>query len=167
MSELRCGMRVKSFWTHCRIVLPGSHKSKFDRPSYLFDAWSRESGATNLSGSEDWSKIAALAPSAGAHDCTVHEMVANITASAGDVLLLPEATVHGVLPWRARGRRRRIFSMRYHIQHGELRSYREKRGYRCTADFPVRLTCADACWCMRVKFLLYRNGCSSTFRLKR
>ena len=75
---------------------------------------------------------------AGALDCGVHDLVANLTPEAGDVLILPEATTHGVLPWRAPpGRRRRIFSMRFHIQHGELRPYREQKGVVCAADFPA------------------------------
>ena len=50
---------------------------------------------------------------------------------------MPEATCHGVLPWRAPpGQRRRIFSLRYHIQHGELRPYREKKGIVTVNDFP-------------------------------
>ena len=32
---------------------------------------------------------------------------------AGDMLLMPEATLHGVMPWTAAGRRRRTFILRY------------------------------------------------------
>lgn len=50
---------------------------------------------------------------------------------------MPEATCHGVLPWRAPpGRRRRILSLRFHIQHGELRPYRERKGIVTSHDFP-------------------------------
>ena len=62
---------------------------------------------------------------------------------------MPEATCHGVLPWRAPvGQRRRIFSLRFHIQHGELRPYRERKGVRTRHDFPewqqVRARCLSA-----------------------
>ena len=34
------------------------------------------------------------------------------------------------------GQRRRIFSMRFHIQHGELRPYRARKGVVGIEDFP-------------------------------
>lgn len=50
---------------------------------------------------------------------------------------MPEATCHGVLPWRApANQRRRILSLRFHIQHGELRPYRVKKGIVNMQDFP-------------------------------
>lgn len=50
---------------------------------------------------------------------------------------MPEATCHGVLPWRApANQRRRILSLRFHIQHGELRPYRAKKGIVGIQDFP-------------------------------
>ena len=61
---------------------------------------------------------------------------------------MPEATCHGVLPWRApAGQRRRIFSLRFHIQHGELRQYRENKGIFCGQDFPEwQQVCSRMLW---------------------
>ena len=73
------------------LVVPGSHKSQFDRPPQLF--------------------------SQGRIEEEVPPGVINITPAAGDVVLMPEALTHGVLPWKAAGRQRRVLTLRYRPHH--------------------------------------------------
>tara|TARA_Y100000588_G_scaffold238832_1_gene252539 strand:+ start:3405 stop:4208 length:804 start_codon:yes stop_codon:yes gene_type:complete len=73
------------------LVLPGSHKSLFDRPRDLFSDGLIEKD-----------------PPPG---------VVNITPSAGDVLIMPECVTHGVLPWNAADRQRRVLTLRYRPHH--------------------------------------------------
>lgn len=119
------------------IILPGSHKSKFTRPPHLFGDWSRDKQPDPATDSKiDWGAVPDGPPTAGASPgIGLHKtLVANITPQAGDILIMPEATCHGVLPWRApAGQRRRILSLRFHIQHGELWPYRQRKGVRCAA----------------------------------
>ena len=122
------------------IVLPGSHKSKFNRPGHLFgpfgiDAYKRQQEEKQKNGGSAWGGVPAVAPAVDASpELGVHPLVANLTPQAGDILIMPEATTHGVLPWRGAGRRR-IFSLRFRVQHG-LREYRAKKGQLKIADFP-------------------------------
>jgi hypothetical protein len=43
--------------------------------------------------------------------------VVHITPQAGDYVILPEATVHGVLSWRATHRQRRVLVLRFQPQN--------------------------------------------------
>ena len=121
------------------VVLPGSHKSKFNRPAHLFGRFGldahRQSQQSRDTGN-GWQAIPSSPPAVGASpELGVHSLVANLTPEAGDILIMPEATCHGVLPWRGLGRRR-IFSLRFHAQHGDLRDYRAKKGVQAVGDFP-------------------------------
>ena len=58
------------------LVVPGSHKSEFDRPLQLFNQ--------------------------GRIEEEVPLGVVNITPAAGDVVIMPECVTHGVLPWESR-----------------------------------------------------------------
>ncbi len=73
------------------LVLPGSHKSQFDRPPQLF--------------------------SQGRIEGEVPLGVINITPSAGDVVIIPECLTHGVLPWKPVDRQRRVLTLRYRPHH--------------------------------------------------
>jgi len=73
------------------LVLPGSHKSQFDRPPQLF--------------------------SQGRIEGEVPLGVINITPSAGDVVIIPECLTHGVLPWKPVDRQRRVLTLHYRPHH--------------------------------------------------
>ncbi len=73
------------------LVLPGSHKSQFDRPRQLF--------------------------SQGLIEGEVPPGVLNITPAAGDVVVMPECVTHGVLPWKPADRQRRVLTLRYRPHH--------------------------------------------------
>ena len=73
------------------LVLPGSHKSQFDRPPQLF--------------------------SQGRIEGEVPLGVINITPLAGDVVIIPECLTHGVLPWKPVDRQRRVLTLRYRPHH--------------------------------------------------
>ena len=75
------------------IVLPGSHKSEFQRPDGLF-----------LSDLEDPNPV-------------LHSAIKNITPRAGDVVILSELTTHGVLIWKPKDRDRRFLILRYKTQY--------------------------------------------------
>lgn len=72
------------------VVLPGSHKSLFDRPRNLFYQ----------------DRIEGEIPAG----------VVNITPAAGDVVVMPECLTHGTLPWKS-DRRRRVLTLRYRPHH--------------------------------------------------
>ena len=75
------------------LVVPGSHKSNFERPRTLFD-----DGMV-----EDWQDLP--------------EGVVNVTPRAGDVVIMSESVTHGALPWRATDRLRMYLVLRYHPQY--------------------------------------------------
>jgi hypothetical protein len=79
------------------VVLSGSHRSSFARNPHptLFQCpeWAKSPGT--------------CAPPPG---------VVHITPEAGDYVIMPEATVHGVLRWRAAAKRRRVLVLRYQPQ---------------------------------------------------
>eukprot|EP01052_Picozoa_sp_SAG31_P041992 SAG31_NODE_6530_length_1986_cov_2.842077_1_plen_321_part_00 len=80
------------------VILCGSHKSQF----------SRKAQSPTLFQSPEWTKLPGqIAPPPG---------VAHITPSAGDYVIMPEATVHGVLRWRAATKRRRVLVLRFQPQ---------------------------------------------------
>jgi len=73
------------------VVLPGSHKSEFDRPKTLHDG--------------------------GVLGDTAPQYALNITPKAGDVVILTELTTHGTLRWQARDRKRCTMILRYGPQY--------------------------------------------------
>lgn len=80
------------------LVVPGTHKTVFDRPAHLFNNGVIEDPEN-------------LPPG-----------VVNITPKAGDVVIISELLTHGALPWRPKDRCRCILVLRYRPQHrGESR----------------------------------------------
>lgn len=79
------------------IVLPGSHKCHFGKPSDMFyqDTYDNEG------------YIADFVPT-GVH---------NVAARAGDVVVISERLIHGALSWKPKDRDRRFMIMRYNVQH--------------------------------------------------
>lgn len=73
-------------------ILVGSHKTNFSRQRDLFS----------------WDGYPHSPPPPG---------VVHITPQAGDYVILPEATVHGVLSWRTTHRQRRVLVLRFQPQH--------------------------------------------------
>ena len=80
------------------LLLPGSHKINFDRPESLFNEG-------EISSADE------LPPG-----------VINVRPRAGDVLVMPEAMTHGILPWTPTDRIRRILVFRYRPQHKDTKS---------------------------------------------
>ena len=75
------------------LVIPGSHKSMFDRPGHLF-----QNGLIE--------------------NCDhIPEGVVNITPKAGDIVVMNELVTHGTLPWTPKDRMRMILVLRYHPQY--------------------------------------------------
>lgn len=97
-------------------VFPGSHKSDIVRPGWLFGslgqdrraaAEAADSGA-QLQGSEEaWLSWGGRIP----------EGSIKPTFRAGDILIMPEATLHCVKPWATEGRPRRALMLRHGLQH--------------------------------------------------
>ena len=83
------------------VVLPGSHKSDFERPHGIF-----------FQDVED-----AAYP--------LHPALVNVLPSAGDVIILSELTTHGVLIWKPTDRDRRFLILRYKTQY-----FQDERGSR-------------------------------------
>ena len=81
------------------VLLPGSHKSNFERPANLFF------------------------PDPGTTDPPFHPALVNITPKAGDVVVLSELTTHGVLVWKPTDRDRRFLILRYKTQY-----FQDQRG---------------------------------------
>ena len=80
------------------IILPGSHKSEFERPEGLFYPGSRTpEGGYN--------------PDYKSFD--VPPGVLNVTPKAGDVVMISEMVTHGALSWRPEDRDRRFLTLRY------------------------------------------------------
>ncbi len=75
------------------VVVPGSHKSEFQRPEGLF-----------FLDLED-------------PNPKLHPALENITPQAGDVIVLSELTTHGVLIWKPKDRDRRFLLLRYKTQY--------------------------------------------------
>lgn len=73
------------------VVLPGSHKSSFERPASMFHN--------------------------GKPDEDIPAGVVNITPAAGDVVIFSELLSHGVRTWRCPDRERRMINFRYKTQH--------------------------------------------------
>ena len=88
--QIRCGMVVLQYQlTNVEegdgglCVIPGSHKSNFSCPQEI-RKWEQD-----------------------------HEIVYNIPAKAGDMVIFNEATLHGTLPWQCKDRQRRSLLIRY------------------------------------------------------
>ena len=79
------------------LVVPGSHKSAFNRPTELFNNGVIESLET------------------------LPEGVVNVTPKAGDFVVMNEALTHGALPWRPRDRMRMMLVLRYSLQYRSIR----------------------------------------------
>ena len=94
------------------LVVPGSHKSMFERPPELFDSGTIET-------------LDALP-----------EGVVNITPRAGDMVVMNELVTHGVLPWTPRGRERvrMILVLRYVPQYQRNRDLPEAIQRRLAPD---------------------------------
>ena len=87
------------------LVVPGTHKTLFDRPEHLFNNGKIEDADDIPPG------------------------VLNITPKAGDVVIISELLTHGALPWKPKDRYRCILTLRYRPQHrGESRVSEEVRG---------------------------------------
>lgn len=71
------------------VVIPGSHKAEYERPTDLF------------------------APESETSDPEPHPALLNLTPRAGDVVIITELLTHGVLVWKPTGRDRRFLMMRY------------------------------------------------------
>ena len=83
------------------VVIPGSHKSEFERPEGLFFA------------------------DVESPDPEVHPAVVNITPKAGDAVIITEMLTHGVLVWKPKDRDRRFLILRYKTQY-----FQDERGRR-------------------------------------
>ena len=83
------------------IVLPGSHKSNFDRPRTLFADVVDGHGRAHP----------------GAVTGELPPAVVNVTPKAGDMVVMPESVTHGILPWKPKDRIRRILQLRFRPQH--------------------------------------------------
>ena len=88
--QIRCGMVVLQYQlTDVEegdgglCVIPGSHKSNFSCPQEI-RKWEQD-----------------------------HEIVYNIPAKAGDMVIFNEATLHGTLPWQRKDRQRRSLLIQY------------------------------------------------------
>ena len=81
------------------VVIPGSHKSDFLRPTDLFVT--------------DDDTL----------DPAPHPAVTNITPRAGDVVIISELLTHGALVWQPKDRERRFLIMRYMPQYTAYASF--------------------------------------------
>ena len=88
-------------------VLPGSHKSAYDRPEHLFGPHGGARGADVYSDPARHELSQQL----------IEDGMRLLRPQAGDAVLMSEATVHTALPWRPTDRRRRTLVLRYQPQH--------------------------------------------------
>ena len=75
------------------IVIPGSHKSEFERPDEL------------------------LNPGSDGIDPEPDPVFTNLTPKAGDFLCISELLTHGVLRWKPKDRSRQFLILRYRPQY--------------------------------------------------
>lgn len=83
------------------VVLPGSHKSRFERPDKLFF------------------------PNPDDTDAELHPALVNVTPKAGDAVIITEMLTHGVLVWKPKDRDRRFLILRYKPHY-----FQDDRGIR-------------------------------------
>jgi hypothetical protein len=105
------------------LVLPGSHKSNFERPHELYGAYGEaerrkfrqdQYPATGNFGEFTGAKWHDLFGFDGTLDDEATEMgMRALTPKAGDVLIMPEALTHGVLPWLPTDRARHAMLVRF------------------------------------------------------
>ena len=91
------------------VVLPGSHKAGFQRPAGLFF------------------------PDVENPPDELHPALVNVTARAGDAIVMSELLTHGVLIWKPHERYRRFLILRYKTQF-----FQDNRGNR--NPFPPEVT---------------------------
>ena len=84
------------------IVLPGSHKSEFERPQISYTH--TEPDGIFFQDPEDPNQ-------------RLHPALVNVTPKAGDVVILSELLVHGVQIWKPTDRDRRFLILRYKTQY--------------------------------------------------
>lgn len=116
------------------LVLPGSHKSAFERPHDLFGQfgeahrrlWREDQyPATAKFGRHTgarWRDVFSFDGSLPEED--VEHGLRALAPAAGDVLIMPEALTHGVLPWRPLDRARHTLLMRFAAADGSSGSGR-------------------------------------------
>ena len=92
------------------VVVPGSHKSLFERPPELFNNGVLETLEQLPAGVE------------------------NITPRAGDMVVMNELVTHGALPWTPRDRRRLILVLRYMPQYSRAADIPEAVQRRLTPE---------------------------------
>ena len=92
------------------LVVPGSHKSMFERPAEMFN-----NGVVET--------LDQLPPG-----------VENITPRAGDMLVMNELVTHGALPWTPRDRQRMILVLRYMPQYSRAPEIPEAVQRRLTRE---------------------------------
>ena len=92
------------------LVVPGSHKSMFERPPELFNNGVVETLEQLPAGVE------------------------NITPRAGDMVVMNELVTHGALPWTPRDRMRMILVLRYMPQYSRGADFPEAVQRRLTPD---------------------------------
>lgn len=100
---------------------PRSHKNNFVRPPELYGnygmgsrARQRSQGAGAAANGED-SK--SERPTGLPTSSMKRQGMMQLTAKAGTIVLMPEATTHGVLPWYPKDRARWVIGLRYQSQH--------------------------------------------------
>eukprot|EP01043_Picozoa_sp_COSAG02_P010894 COSAG02_NODE_393_length_23190_cov_56.721926_12_plen_370_part_00 len=110
-------------------LLPGSHKSPLPRPETLFGSIGqtgsqvagRDFGSNHViahdAAWDDSSRAHKLIPGKRPIGGKIPEGCVKPEMSAGDILIMPEATLHCVIPWRAEGRMRRALMLRHDLQH--------------------------------------------------
>ena len=111
-------------------LLPGSHKSPLARPETLFGSIGQTGSKVagrNFGGNsviahdaawDDSPEARDLIPGTRPVDMQIPEGCIKPEFKAGDILILPEATLHCVVPWRAEdGRTRRALMLRHDFQH--------------------------------------------------
>ena len=119
------------------LFLPGSHRSQFSRPRTLFGPFGRHEEEW---AAKDWSRSRGSSPESRSplwHD--VPEGLANLCPSAGDFIVMPEATCHGILPWRNREHGRRILSLRFKTG-GAFEAHRAHYPSKPTQEVLARLS---------------------------
>ena len=83
------------------VILPGSHKVRFQRPGH----------------NNDMPPLYENSPLVWAEEGLPPGAVNIAPVAAGDFLILSEATVHAILPWQPSDRLRRILALRYGTQY--------------------------------------------------
>ena len=100
------------------LVVPGTHKTLFDRPEHLYNNGKIEDADDIPPG------------------------VLNITPKAGDFVIISELLTHGALPWKPKDRYRCVLTLRYRPQHrGESRVIGRGEGTAVTGNVGADFSC--------------------------